>query len=191
MGDAFDISKRRYSAQDTKSVLLHHAERAFTGAGYDDVGVRDIAQAAAVNPALVNRYFGSKQGLFEAVLEAQPDPSPLIGLEQDSWGRVLAKMMVGKIGSDPAVDPFLIMLRSAQSKTVGALVHRSVEERLITPFALHYGSTTRARAKSRLILSFILGVDVIERLVKLPHDPEGLDDFEDIFAKALQTIIDA
>ena len=191
MGDAFDISKRRYSAQDTKSVLLHHAARAFTAAGYDDVGVRDIAQAAAVNPALVNRYFGSKQGLFEAVLEAQPDPSPLIGLEQGSWGRVLAKMMVGKIGSDPSVDPFLIMLRSAQSKTVGALVHRSVEERLIAPFALHYGSTTRARAKSRLILSFILGVDVIERLVKLPHDPEGLDDLEDIFAKALQTIVDA
>ena len=192
MGEALDTSKRRYSAQDTKSVLLHHAERAFTAAGFDDVGVRDIAQAAAVNPALVNRYFGSKQGLFEAVLEAQPDPSPLIGgVAQAHWGRVLAAMMVAKVGSDPAVDPFLIMLRSAQSKTVGALVHQSVEERLIAPFALHYGSTHRARAKSRLILSFMLGVDVIERLVKLPHDPEGLEDFEDILAKALQAMIDA
>ena len=192
MGNLNDTSKRRYSAQDTKGVLLHHAERAFTAAGFDDVGVRDIAQAADVNPALVNRYFGSKQGLFEAVLEAQPDPSPLIGgVEQGRWGEVLAAMMVKKVGSDPAVDPFLIMLRSAQSKTVGALVHSSVEERLIAPFALHYGSTTRARAKSRLILSFMLGVDVIERVVKLPADADGLEDMEDILAQALQTMIDA
>ena len=192
VGEAPDPSKRRNSAQDTKSVLLHHAERAFTAAGFDDVGVRDIAQAAGVNPALVNRYFGSKQGLFEAVLAAQPDPAPLIdGVEPARWGEVLAAMMVKKVGSDPTVDPFLIMLRSAQSKTVGALVHQSVEESLIEPFALHYGSTPRARAKSRLILSFILGVDVIERLVKLPHDPDGLQDFEDILAKALQAMMDA
>ena len=183
--------KRRYSAEDTKSVLLHHAERAFTAAGFDDVGVRDIAQAASVNPALVNRYFGSKQGLFEAVLEAQGDAGDLLGREQATWGRVLAAVMVKKVGTEPDVDPFLILLRSAQSKSVGEMVHRSVECRLIEPFALHYGSTTRARMKSRLILSVILGVDVIERVVKLPHDPDGLSDFEDILGQALQAIVDA
>ena len=99
--------------------------------------------------------------------------------------------MVKKVGTEPDVDPFLILLRSAQSKSVGEMVHRSVECRLIEPFALHYGSTTRARMKSRLILSVILGVDVIERVVKLPHDPDGLSDFEDILGQALQAIVDA
>lgn len=191
MGQPTTKLKRRYSAEDTKLVLLHHAERAFTAAGFDDVGVRDIAQAASVNPALVNRYFGSKQGLFEAVLEAQGDAGDLLGREQATWGRVLAAVMVKKVGTEPDVDPFLILLRSAQSKSVGEMVHRSVECRLIEPFALHYGSTTRARMKSRLILSVILGVDVIERVVKLPHDPDGLSDFEDILGQALQAIVDA
>ena len=184
-------AKRRYSAEDTRSVLLYQAKRAFTAAGFDDVGVREIAQASGVNPSLVNRYFGNKQGLFEAVLEAQPDASALLNIDQAQWGAKLASMMVGKMGTDPEVDPLLILLRSAQSKTVGHLVHASVEARLNDPLSRLYGTNSRARAKSRLLLTVLLGFDVVERLVKLPYDPESVRDIEDIVAKTLQLIIDA
>ena len=116
--------KRRYSAEDTKAVLMENALRAFTAAGFDDVGVREIAQAAGVNPSLVNRYFGSKQGLFEAMLDQMPSAQDFMGPDQGQWGAQIAKMLVVKIGKEPDIDPLLIMLRSAQSKGVGALVHR-------------------------------------------------------------------
>lgn len=37
--------------------------------GYDRTSVREIASAAGVNVAMINYYFGGKEGLFEAVIE--------------------------------------------------------------------------------------------------------------------------
>ena len=183
--------KRRYSAEDTKAVLMENALRAFTAAGFDDVGVREIAQAAGVNPSLVNRYFGSKQGLFEAMLDQMPSAQDFMGPDQGQWGAQIAKMLVVKIGKEPDIDPLLIMLRSAQSKGVGALVHRVMEETMIAPFAKLYGNSAKAKAKSRLVLSIILGVDVIERVINLPHPSEAIEDFENLLGAALQSIVDA
>lgn len=48
----------------TEARILTAARRLFAQAGYDRVSVRAVAAAADANPALINRYFGSKQQLF-------------------------------------------------------------------------------------------------------------------------------
>lgn len=45
------------------------AVRNFARAGYDGVGVREIAGDAGVTAMLVNRYFGSKEQLFAEAVE--------------------------------------------------------------------------------------------------------------------------
>ena len=54
----------------TKEKILETARQLFWTRGYSNVSVRDITGAAGVDAALVSRYFGGKQGLFEAVLRA-------------------------------------------------------------------------------------------------------------------------
>jgi AcrR family transcriptional regulator len=49
--------------------ILDCAERLFAGHGYHGTSVRDIAQAADVQFALVGYHFGSKQDLLDRVLE--------------------------------------------------------------------------------------------------------------------------
>jgi AcrR family transcriptional regulator len=49
--------------------ILHVAERLFARRGYRHVTVRDIAEGAHVTHPLIYHYFGSKRGLFAAVLE--------------------------------------------------------------------------------------------------------------------------
>jgi AcrR family transcriptional regulator len=44
--------------------LLEAAERLFLERGYDGVSVRELTEAAGVNVASVNYYYGGKQGLF-------------------------------------------------------------------------------------------------------------------------------
>ena len=53
----------------TRSHILDHAEALFALHGLHGVTVREVARAAAVDPALVHYYFETKQGLFEAVFE--------------------------------------------------------------------------------------------------------------------------
>ena len=43
--------------------------RVFSELDYSHAGVRQIAELADVDPALVGRYFGSKEGLYEVALE--------------------------------------------------------------------------------------------------------------------------
>ena len=48
--------------------LLNEAAIAFAQLGYAGASVRTIADAAGINGAMVSYYFGSKEGLFRAVL---------------------------------------------------------------------------------------------------------------------------
>jgi AcrR family transcriptional regulator len=56
------------NAEATRADLLRAAMRRFTVLGYERTTARDIAADAGVNVALISRYFGSKDGLFEAVM---------------------------------------------------------------------------------------------------------------------------
>lgn len=54
---------------DKRDHILIVAERVFSELGYDGASTRVIAKEATVNMAMLNYYFGSKEGLFKAVLE--------------------------------------------------------------------------------------------------------------------------
>jgi AcrR family transcriptional regulator len=64
------VAPRRRDAAKTRQLLLQAARRRFSGDGYAATTVRDIADDAGVNVALISRYFTSKEGLFEACLTA-------------------------------------------------------------------------------------------------------------------------
>jgi len=61
-----DVNKRAPDA--TRAKLLSAAGRMFAERGYHATTVRDICSRAGANVALVNYYFGGKQGLYMAVL---------------------------------------------------------------------------------------------------------------------------
>lgn len=61
-------SSRHRDAVSTRRRLLDAARLRFARDGYSSTKVRDVATDAGVNVALINRYFVSKEGLFEACL---------------------------------------------------------------------------------------------------------------------------
>ena len=52
-------------AQATRERLIGAARNAFSQHGFERTTVREIAGEAGVNPALINRYFGGKEQLFD------------------------------------------------------------------------------------------------------------------------------
>ncbi|WP_250030178.1 TetR/AcrR family transcriptional regulator [Paractinoplanes maris] len=64
---------RRRDAARTRQLLLDAARVRFAQDGYAATTVRDIADDAGVNVALISRYFRSKEGLFEACLTTAVD----------------------------------------------------------------------------------------------------------------------
>ncbi len=70
---------RRAGGEDTKAALLAAAREAFVERGYEGATVRSIAARAGVDAAMVNHWFGGKEGLFaKAVLQLPIDPNILV-----------------------------------------------------------------------------------------------------------------
>ena len=58
-------------SQDRKGAILSHAEELFANFGLHGVSIRDIAEAAAVPPALVLYHFSTKDNLYQEVFESR------------------------------------------------------------------------------------------------------------------------
>lgn len=55
--------------RDTRETILDIAEIEFAARGFTGTSLREIAEKAEVNQALINYYFGSKQKLFQEVFK--------------------------------------------------------------------------------------------------------------------------
>ena len=55
-------------AERTRSRILDRAEQLFSRRGYRGVSVRELSRACGVRPFTIQHHFGSKPGLYQAVL---------------------------------------------------------------------------------------------------------------------------
>ena len=138
----------------TRANLLSSARRLFSGAGYGQVGVREIAAGADVNAALVNRYFGSKLGLFtEAVGESFTVGNLLVG-DRSTLGDRLARYLVRP--RPDGFDPTMVLLHSAPHPEAGAVLRAALAEQVASPLAAWLGGDD-ARERSGLVVSVLFG----------------------------------
>lgn len=54
---------------DKRAHIIKHAIELFAEKGFEGTSIRDLAQKAEVNIAMVNYYFGSKEKLIETIME--------------------------------------------------------------------------------------------------------------------------
>jgi TetR/AcrR family transcriptional regulator len=57
-----------------RQALVDAARKLFAERGFTAASLRQVAEAANVNPAMISYYFGGKEGLYEAVLEEAVAP---------------------------------------------------------------------------------------------------------------------
>ena len=111
-------SGRRPGNQDTRTSILEAARASFAEKGYDKASIRAIAGDAGVDPALVHHYFGTKEKLFLAVMNAPINPGELIPQALDGprehAGERLIRLAIG-VWDSPAGTAALAVFRSALS----------------------------------------------------------------------------
>jgi AcrR family transcriptional regulator len=122
----------RISQKNRQSNILDAAETAFADSGYNGASMRDIVREARVNVATVYYYFGSKNGLMEAVLKRRFGPlrrehlDLLRKFELEAKGSPLA---VEKILEAMLLPPLQLLATSrAKRQAVTRLLGRIVTE---------------------------------------------------------------
>lgn len=166
---------RRARRENTRAAILQAAREAWAERAYDDIGLRDIAGRAGVTAAMVNRYFGTKEGLFrEAVGTRDPSPPGLGSVDPAEFGPTIAALILGG-GHDAEMhdaegpdDPLLILLRSAASHSARPVLRDYVEQTVIPPLADYFGADDpAARERAVLTLSLVLGINVLGRMLEV------------------------
>jgi AcrR family transcriptional regulator len=70
---------RRPGSSTTREAILEAARERFAAHGYDRTRIRDVADDAGVDAALVHYFFKTKDGLFGAAMELPFRPAELLG----------------------------------------------------------------------------------------------------------------
>ena len=118
----------------TRRSLVRAARRRFATDGYRATTVRQIAADAGVNVALINRYFDSKEGLFEACMlrtsdELDTDTDTAARPRATDIDQVIERMIDHLVAGPDGDDPLqlLLLLRSSGDEGADEVRRRTLE----------------------------------------------------------------
>jgi AcrR family transcriptional regulator len=181
---------RRPGKQDTREVILAAAREVFAERGYDGASIRAIATGAGVDPALVHHYFGTKEQLFTATVQAPIDPAELIpkivaGGTVDTLGQRLVETFLS-VWEHPVSGPaFEALLRGAMANRISARLMREFFAVQVLRRALRNLGTIIDPAeiplRANLVASQLFGLATIRYVLK----------FEPLASTARETVIAA
>lgn len=178
---------RKRSAPATRQAILDAAKLCFSSEGYDQVGVREIAARAGVDPALINRYFGSKEGLFSEAIGSKFDLRHMAGDDLDALGETMLRSLFKKKGAEEH-DPLRALLRSYSSDVAREKLRMAMIQGFVEPLASRLGGAN-ARERAELVGATLLGILVYRAIA----GPLGEDEREHLVATTapyIQSIID-
>jgi len=181
---------RKRDAEATRAGILKAAKHQFAKCGYDGAYLRDIAAEAGVDAALINRYFGGKEGLFQAALKDSIFPS-VSHWERKGFGLELAKVMAGHAHQNPErTHAFAFLLQAATNPTTAPMLNVAVQKRFMGPIREWLGGE-HAAARTRVLASVIIGL-LVERLIRdEPLKGQERDIFIERTAAVLQSLVDS
>lgn len=118
---------RRAAGEDTRAALIAAAREVFVEKGYDGATVRAIAAKAGVDAAMVNHWFGGKEGLFaQSVLQLPFDPAEILkrlldGPVEEAGERIVRTFVTVWDATGGGTFTALIRSVTSQPEVAGAL----------------------------------------------------------------------
>lgn len=150
----------------TRAAILTAARERFAADGYERATIRAIAADAAIDPAMVMRYYGSKEGLFTAAAEFDLRLPYLAEVPRAEVGATLARHVVTRWEHD---DTLKALLRAGVTHDRAAERMRSIFADQLGPVALQLcADPAEAPARAGLVASQVLGFALCRYVLRLP-----------------------
>lgn len=162
---------RRPGPSTTRADILEAARASFAERGYDGTSVRGVAARAGVDPALVHRFFGSKDDLLVAALTVVMNPSEripeLMGGEMSGLGERVVRYFLSIWERSPSREVLIGLLRSATTNEQAATLLREFFSReVLAQIAAPLGADD-AQLRATLVSSQLLGLAMVRYIVRI------------------------
>jgi AcrR family transcriptional regulator len=176
---------RRAAGEDTRAALIAAARETFVEKGYDGATVRAIAARAGVDAAMVNHWFGGKEGLFaQAVLQLPFDPSEILkrlvdGPVEEAGERIIRNFVT--IWDATGGGTFAALIRSVTSHQEVATALKSFFINAIFKNLLTEIGAEQRELRATLCATQMVGLGIVRYVVH----------FEPLASADLDTVVKA
>lgn len=163
---------RRPGPNHTRAAILQAARVAFASRGYDAVSVRAVARDANVDPALVHRFYGSKERLFVAAMRLPVTPSRLVpailARGPDGLGERIVETLLTLYDKPGSFAPFQAFLGAALTNEQAATMLREFLTTEILGRVAAAAAPDQPELRAALAASQILGLVMARYIIRIP-----------------------
>ncbi|MBF8190026.1 TetR family transcriptional regulator [Nonomuraea sp. K274] len=156
----------RRSSEDTKAVILAAARERFAADGYDRATIRAIAADANIDPAMVMRYFGSKERLFATACEFDLELPDLQDIPRDELAATLVRHFLERWESGETLQ---ILLRAGVTNAAAAERLRGIFATQLVPVMTALApDPAAAPVRAGLVATQMLGMALCRYVLNFP-----------------------
>jgi AcrR family transcriptional regulator len=162
--DSGSGARRRSDA--TRTAILTAARERFAADGYERATIRAIAKDARIDPSMVMRYFGNKDGLFAAAVALDLRLPDLTRVPRDEAGRALVTHFLSLWEEN---EELTAVLRVGATNQAGAERMQGIFRDQVLPVALQMcPDPEQAPTRAALCASQLLGLALTRYVLRLP-----------------------
>lgn len=150
----------------TRGAILAAARERFAADGYERATIRAIARDARIDPSMVMRYYGNKEGLFAAASAIDLRLPDLAAVPREAVGRALVTHFLDVWEKD---DVLTAMLRVGITNASGAERMQGIFRDQLLPVARRVcPDPAEAPTRAGLCASQILGMALTRYVLRFP-----------------------
>ncbi|MGN9889227.1 TetR/AcrR family transcriptional regulator [Micromonospora sp. L31] len=150
----------------TRAAILRAARERFAADGYERATIRAIAADARIDPSMVMRYYGNKEGLFAAAAEFDLRLPDLADVPTGQLGEVLVRHFLDRWEGD---ETLAALLRAASTNPGAAERIRGIFADQLGAAVARFGTDPATTARrAGLVASQTLGLAFTRYIVGLP-----------------------
>ncbi|MEU6180779.1 TetR family transcriptional regulator [Streptomyces coeruleorubidus] len=150
----------------TRAAILDAARERFAADGYERATIRTIARDAGIDPSMVMRYYGSKEGLFAAAVAVDlklPDLGPL---PRDEVGSALVTHFLAMWEENEVLTA---LLRVGTTNQAGAERMQGIFQEQLLPVARQAcPDPEQVPVRAALTATQLLGLALTRYVLRLP-----------------------
>ena len=163
-----DRPAKTAKSQRTREAILKAAQELFAEQGYERATVRDIAARASIDPAMVIRYFGSKEGLFARATAFDLRLPDLTTIAKDEIGDTLVGHFFDIWEGVLSNGSLISLLRAAATNDDAAAAIRTIFAGQVLPMLARVVPFAELPMRSGLVATQIMGIAITRYILKVP-----------------------
>ncbi len=177
-------------SERTRQRIRDAAAKLFAARGYERTTVRDIAEMAEIDPTMIIRYFGSKDGLFAETAGFDLSLPDIVAVPPHRLGEVAVRHFLSRWEGGSEQSGLAVLLRSAASNEMAAARMRDLFASQIMPMLAVLSPGRDTEHLAALVASQMLGLAFCRYILKLePIASMTIDEVVALVSPNLQSIL--